>query len=135
MNWYLKVLKEHYADFKGRVRRKEYWMFTLFQFIFAITAIILDSILGLSFAPQITNGSIYLLFGLITFLPSLSITVRRLHDVGKSGWWYLIPLIPLIGSIWLLVLLCKDSQEGENNWGENPKGNGNNSAINEVVSE
>ena len=135
MNWYLKVLKEHYADFKGRARRNEYWMFLLFQIIFAIAAIILDSLLGLSFSPLIPYGWIYLLFGLATFLPGLAVTVRRLHDVGKSGWWYFISLIPLAGSIWLLVLLCTDSENGPNKWGDNPKGTGNDSAINSIGKE
>ena len=135
MNWYLKALKEHYADFKGRARRKEYWMFVLFQSIFVIVAIILDSILGLSFTPEIPYGWIYILFGLLTFIPSLSIAVRRLHDVGKSGWWYLIVFVPLIGPIWLLVLFCSDSENKPNQWGDNPKGIGNDDAINKIGSE
>lgn len=135
MNWYLKVIKEHYADFKGRARRKEYWMFALFQFIFAIVAIILDSILGLTFSPEIPYGWFYILFALATFIPGLAVAVRRLHDAGKSGWWYLIVIIPLIGPIWLIVLLCTDSENGPNKWGDNPKGIGNDSAINEIGKE
>ncbi len=134
MNWYLKVLKEHYADFSGRARRQEYWMFVLFQFIFAIIAVILDSILGLSFSPLIPYGWIYLIFILATLIPSLAIAVRRLHDVGKSGWFYFICLIPLIGSIWLLVLFCTDGESNPNKWGNNPK-TGNNNAINEIGTE
>ncbi|QNM86393.1 DUF805 domain-containing protein [Polaribacter pectinis] len=135
MNWYLKVVKEHYADFKGRARRKEYWMFVLFQMIFAIVAMILDSVLGLSFSPEIPYGWIYVLFGLATFIPGLAVAVRRLHDIGKSGWWYLIAIIPLIGTIWLLVLLCTDSENGENKWGPNPKGEGNDLVIDQIGRE
>lgn len=119
MNWYLKVLKQ-YADFSGRARRKEYWMFVLFNMIFAFVAMIIDSMLNLSF-EGIGYGPIYGLYTLVMIIPSLSVVVRRLHDVGKSGWMFLISLIPLVGAIWLLVLIVTDSQEGANKWGENPK--------------
>ncbi|RKD87848.1 DUF805 domain-containing protein [Mangrovibacterium diazotrophicum] len=119
MNWYLKVLKQ-YADFGGRSRRKEYWMFALFNIIFAIVAIILDNVLGttLGTAPY---GVFYFVYILAMFIPGLAVTVRRLHDVGKSGWMYLIILIPLVGAIWLLVLTLTDSNAGENQYGQNPK--------------
>jgi uncharacterized membrane protein YhaH (DUF805 family) len=119
MNWYLKVLKQ-YADFNGRARRKEYWMFALFNFIFTIVAIILDYALDLT-AGELPYGVIYFLYTLAVFIPSLAVVVRRLHDVGKSGWMILIPLIPLIGSIWLFILLVTDSKPGENQYGQNPK--------------
>jgi len=61
------------------------------------------------------------LWTLVTFIPTLSLTVRRLHDIGKSGWWYLIGIIPLVGGILLLVWYCKDSQPGSNQWGHSPK--------------
>lgn len=135
MNWYLKVLKEHYTDFTGRARRQEYWMFTLFQIMFVIVAVVLDSVLGLSFSSGTPYGWIYLIYILATFLPSLAVAVRRLHDVGKSGWFYLISLIPLIGSIWLLVLFCTDSEVGPNKWGDNPKENGNDNTIDLIGTE
>jgi uncharacterized membrane protein YhaH (DUF805 family) len=113
MNWYLKCLKQ-YADFSGRARRKEYWMFFLFNFIFAIAAMILDLALG---GYEILN----LLYLLGVFLPNFAVTVRRLHDVDKSGWWILITLVPLIGSIWLLVLVATDGSVGDNQYGKNPK--------------
>jgi len=119
MNWYLKVLKQ-YADFSGRARRKEYWMFVLFNSLFAIVALILDNILGLTIG-KLPYGVFYSLYGLAVLIPGLAVSVRRLHDVGKSGWMYFIGLIPLIGAIWLLVLFCYDSQQGNNKWGENPK--------------
>jgi uncharacterized membrane protein YhaH (DUF805 family) len=119
MNWYLKVLKQ-YADFNGRARRKEYWMFALFNFIFTIVAIILDYALDLT-VGELPYGVIYFLYTLAVFIPSLAVVVRRLHDVGKSGWMILIPLIPLIGSIWLFILLVTDSKPGENQYGQNPK--------------
>ncbi len=113
MEWYLSCLKEHYADFKGRARRKEYWMFTLCN---AIAAIVVFFVAGLIGLPVL-----YCLYGLAVFVPGLAVSVRRLHDTGKSGWWIFISLIPVIGCIWLLVLFCMDSQAGANEWGENPK--------------
>ncbi len=119
MNWYLKVLKQ-YAVFSGRARRKEYWMFVLFNMIFAIVAMILDNVLGIAM-EGVGYGPIYGLYLLAIIIPSLAVAVRRLHDVGKSGWMILISLIPIIGSIWLLVLLVTDSNPGENQYGQNPK--------------
>ncbi len=120
MNWYLKVLKQHYSDFSGRARRKEYWMYVLFNIIFALIAIFLDNILGFAFRG-IGYGPLYLIYIIAVFIPGLAVTVRRLHDIGKSGWWILISLIPIIGPIWLLVLLATDSQSGDNEYGPNPK--------------
>ena len=119
MNWYLKVLKQ-YADFSGRARRKEYWMFVLFNMIFAFFAMILDNILGFAI-EGIGYGPLYGLYTLAVLIPGLAVAVRRLHDVGKSGWMILIALIPLIGAIWLLVLTVTDSNPGENQYGKNPK--------------
>jgi uncharacterized membrane protein YhaH (DUF805 family) len=123
MSWYLTALKK-YAVFSGRARRKEYWMFTLFNIIFLIVAMILDNVLGTTIG-DIGYGYIYLLYGLAVIIPSLAVLVRRLHDIGKSGWWIFISLIPLIGSIWLLILLVTDSKPGENQYGPNPKESGN----------
>lgn len=134
MNWYLKVLKQ-YADFTGRARRQEYWMFVLFHIIAFVLAILIDNALGLTFSAEIPYGWLYVLYGLATFIPTLAVAVRRLHDMGKSGWWYLIFLVPFIGGIWLIVLLCMDSEHGTNNWGDNPKGVGNNSAIDQIGTE
>lgn len=120
MNWYLKVLQQ-WSDFKGRARRKEYWMFALFNIIFLIIAAILDNVLGLTFSREIPYGYIYLLYALFVFVPGLAVSVRRLHDISKSGWWYLIVLIPIIGAIWLLVLFVTDGTPDENQWGMNPK--------------
>ena len=119
MEWYLKVLRQ-YADFKGRARRKEYWMFILFNIIFSFVAIILDNALGLAIEGM-GYGPLYGLYQLAIIIPSLAVAVRRLHDTGKSGWMILISLIPLVGAIWLLVLLVTDSGPGVNQYGENPK--------------
>ncbi|MEU3671568.1 MULTISPECIES: DUF805 domain-containing protein [Streptomyces] len=113
MNYYLDVLKK-YADFSGRARRQEYWMYTLFQIAAIIVVSILDAVIG-------TAPWLYVLFALGTFLPSLAVAVRRLHDLGKSGWWLLISLVPLVGGIWLLVLLATAGEQQPNQYGQNPK--------------
>ncbi|MBN1989515.1 MAG: DUF805 domain-containing protein [Bacteroidales bacterium] len=117
MNWYLKVLKQ-YADFSGRARRKEYWMFVLFNIIFAFAAIILDNVLGIAYSGY---GPIYGLYMLAMLIPSIAVGVRRLHDISKSGWMILVGLIPLVGAIWLLILFVMDSKPGANEYGPNPK--------------
>lgn len=119
MEWFLKVMKQ-YADFNGRARRKEYWMFTFFNLIFGIAAALIDNVLGTT-TGGLPYGAFYLIFSLVVLIPGLSVSVRRLHDVGKSGWMLLIALIPLIGAIWLFVLLVTDSKPGENEYGPNPK--------------
>jgi|TARA_B110000014_G_scaffold257462_1_gene242086 uncharacterized membrane protein YhaH (DUF805 family) len=119
MNWYTKVLR-NYADFNGRARRKEYWMFTLFNMIFSIVAMGLDNVLGIAMI-ETGYGPIYGLYTLAMLVPSLAVAVRRLHDVDKSGWMLLLVFIPIIGAIWLFVLMVTDSKPGQNDYGENPK--------------
>jgi uncharacterized membrane protein YhaH (DUF805 family) len=119
MNWYLTVMKK-YAVFGGRARRKEYWMFVLFNIIFVLVAMGLDNLLGTTI-QDLGYGYIYILYALALIIPALAVGVRRLHDIGKSGWWFFIAAIPLVGSIWLLVLMATDSQPGENQYGPNPK--------------
>lgn len=113
MNYYLDVLKNHYADFNGRARRKEYWMFTLGNLI---VAVVIGVVAGLIKFPLLVS-----LYGLAVVVPGLAVCVRRLHDIGKSGWWVFIGLVPVIGDIWLLVLMCLDGEPKENQWGANPK--------------
>ena len=119
MKWYLKVLSQ-YADFSGRARRKELWMFILFNTIFSITAAVIDNILGIA-VEGVGYGAVYGLYALAMFIPGLAVQVRRMHDLGKSGWMLLIGLIPLIGAIWLLVLWLTEGDSGVNNYGPSPK--------------
>ena len=113
----------------GRARRKEYWMFTLVYVIILMGCTVLDNVLGTVFMMDggplgeisMGYGWAYTICGLVHLVPSLTVSVRRLHDVGKSGWFYLIALIPFIGAIWLIVLLCSDGQKNNNKWGANPK--------------
>ena len=129
MDSFLEVMRK-YADFNGRARRKEYWMFALFVFVIYIGLAIAGGLL-MAVVAKTTHGAAGLvflapayLFILAMLIPSLSVAVRRLHDTGKSGWFLLIGLIPFIGSIILLVFYCMDSQPGPNEFGPNPKGIG-----------
>jgi uncharacterized membrane protein YhaH (DUF805 family) len=121
MEWYQAVLQK-YTVFSGRARRKEYWMFVLVNFVIVVGLEIVMGIIGSMNDNLMYLGSgLISLYGLFVFLPALAVAVRRLHDVGKSGWWYFIALVPFIGAIWLLILFASDSQPGENQYGPNPK--------------
>ena len=113
MEWFIKCIKQ-YADFKGRARRKEYWMFTLFYLLFLLPLAVLVGIeIGLEIEiPIFTILFVLFIFALI--VPTYAVTARRLHDTGRSGWWILINFIPYIGGIWLFVLTCLDSKPGTN---------------------
>jgi uncharacterized membrane protein YhaH (DUF805 family) len=121
MNWFLKVINQ-YSDFDGRARRMEFWMFNLVYFFLGIIAQLLDNLFGIAFWDYgYGYGPIYFILSLALIIPSLAVSVRRLHDVGKSGWMLFIVFIPIIGVIWLLVLMLIDSQPGRNEYGPNPK--------------
>ena len=123
MYWYIKVINQ-YSDFSSRARRQEYWMFALFNIVFAIIALMLDIFLGTTFEIQglsIGTGFVSIVYSLFVLIPNLALSVRRLHDVGKSGWFLLIAFIPFIGGVWLLILFLTDSQAETNQWGPNPK--------------
>ena len=113
MNWYLDVLKK-YAVFNGRSRRKEYWMFFLINIIIAIVLGFIEGIMG---GPGIISS----LYSLAVLLPEIGVSIRRLHDTNRSGWWLFICLVPIIGVIILIVYMVQDSQPGENQYGQNPK--------------
>ncbi|MBS3796840.1 MULTISPECIES: DUF805 domain-containing protein [unclassified Pseudoalteromonas] len=112
MNYYIEAL-QRFADFNGRIRRKAYWMFFLFNLIFSIVATVIDMVLGTAFI-----GTIY---SLVLLIPSLAAGARRLHDTGRSGWWQLLYFLPLIGFIVLIIFFAQDSQDGDNDHGPNPK--------------
>lgn len=124
MNYFLSCLATNYVGFSGRARRAEYWYYTLFLIIISIVVSIADAALGTSIAGPdgASSGigilSIILLLG--TILPSLSVTVRRLHDTDRSAWWFLLYLLPLIGPIVLLVFLIFKGTVGENQYGPDP---------------
>ncbi len=109
-----------YATFSGRSRRSEYWYFALFYLIIAVVLGIIDRMAG----TMTSDGMVGILGGLFTLamlIPSLAVGARRLHDTGRSGWWQLIALVPLIGVIVLIVFYVQDSHPGSNQYGPNPK--------------
>ncbi len=120
MNWYLKVIKDNYANFNGRARRKEFWMFYLFHIIF----IFVFAFLGGMISAESDSGFAFILIGiyfLATLIPYLAVAVRRLHDTGKSGWYYLLTLIPYVGGIILIVFMAQNGDVGSNKYGPDPK--------------
>ncbi len=123
MNWYLKVIKENYANFEGRARRKEYWMYVLFNIIISMVLYI-PLVIGITSESDVLSaigGGLLMLYVLGTLIPSIAVVVRRLHDTGKSGWYYFVAFIPFIGGIWLLVLLATEGDRRENQYGSDPK--------------
>jgi uncharacterized membrane protein YhaH (DUF805 family) len=130
MEWYLKVVRDNYANFSGRARRQEYWMFVLINLLITIAIAAVSFGLGAALDMPLL-GSLYVIYVLALVIPSLAVAVRRLHDVGKSGWFYLITLIPLIGGIWLIILFATEGDKGNNAYGPDQKSN-NDAEINEI---
>lgn len=158
MNWYKKVVFENYANFNGRARRSEYWYFILFNALFSFALTILDNLLGLQFGTA-ESGILSTIYSLAVFIPSLAVSVRRLHDIGKSGWLLLIAygaiillavflilgtlmrsfdssaliiifaLLIIAVAIWLLIMFCTEGDDFTNKYGPNPK------AFNEEIDE
>jgi uncharacterized membrane protein YhaH (DUF805 family) len=128
MAWYL-LAWQRATDFSGRSRRKEYWYFHLVN---AVVMIFLG-LFAVAFSDQ--NKPALIAFGLmftyafVVFVPSIAVTIRRLHDIGKSGWWYCIAFVPFIGGLILLVLTLLDSEPDRNEYGPNPKVPGHASVV------
>ncbi len=133
--YWLECFTKHYADFSGRARRREYWGTVLFNVIVQVALnIALVAVLAILFSSIEINGEVTVspllfvlinipryIYSLVWLLPSLAVAVRRLHDIGKSGWNLLWILLPIIGWIMLIYWYCQDSELGENKWGANPK--------------
>ena len=121
MEWYLMVWKK-YAQFSGRSRRKELWMFALFNTIIGTVLYLIGFALA---AAENSLSSVffglYFIYVLAALVPGWAVGARRLHDTGKSGWWWLIVFVPFIGAIVLLVFFATDGQPGDNQYGPNPK--------------
>jgi len=145
IDWYLKVVRDNYANFSGRARRSEYWYYALCG---AIIGMVLK---GVDYAIGLEVNIVGTLYSLAVFIPGLAVAVRRLHDIGKSGWYFLIIMLPIIlgsvmlgvsildttpgftvlrlisillflgGGIWMIVVLCKEGDAGSNEYGEDPK--------------
>lgn len=121
MNWYLKCWKQ-YADFKGRARRKEYWMFFLFNIIIVFLLDMIDASMGM-LDEESGFGLLSGIYMLAVIVPNIAVSVRRLHDIGKSGWNYFIGMIPLVGPIVMIIWFATAGDVGSNDWGEDPKAN------------
>ena len=126
-NYFIGTIKNKYASFDGRSTRSEYWYFVLFYVLISIiftlidTTVINPSLLNMTPEEASKGGLLAGIFALALILPQIALGVRRLHDIGKSGWWYLIVLIPILGALVLLFFFVTDSQSGENKYGPNPK--------------
>ena len=120
MEWATLPLKK-YAQFSGRSRRKEYWSYVLLYIAIYIVAGILDGVVGLGTMIIGLYGPLTLLAALALFVPSLAVGARRLHDTGRSGWWLLIGLIPLIGALVLIYFFILEGDRGPNEYGADPK--------------
>ncbi len=112
MNWYISVLK-NYAQFNGRATRTEYWYFVFINTVITAILILIGNSIG--------NNLLDSVYSLGVFIPTVAVTARRLHDIGKSGWWQLLLFIPILGFIVLIIFLVKDSEPSFNEYGPNPK--------------
>ncbi len=116
MNYFIECITSKYADFSGRARRKEYWMFALFYMISYVITSIVASIL-----PESIGSLVLLVFTLGLIVPCLSALVRRLHDTGRSGWWVLLQIVPVIGPIVVFIFCVLEGEPTDNEYGPNPK--------------
>ena len=126
MNWYLEVIKNNYANFSGRARRKEYWMFTLVNtIIITVLYAILMSSIDMNTGEISSLGSIVGIiigiYSLAIIVPSLAVTIRRFHDQDKSGWMFLLAFIPAVGGLIVFVFMCLEGTKGDNRFGPDPK--------------
>jgi uncharacterized membrane protein YhaH (DUF805 family) len=115
INWFMNVVTQHYFDFNGRARRAEFWWFALVYLIIAIVLGVIQSILHIG---SLLTG----LLGLALLLPNLGVQARRLHDIGRSGWWILIAFVPIVGIILLIYWYAQPGVSGPNEYGPDPKG-------------
>jgi uncharacterized membrane protein YhaH (DUF805 family) len=118
---YMKLPLQRFAEFSGRSRRMEYWMFVVLNFGVSIVASILDRILGMSGMVGGVYGPLQLIAGLALLVPGIAVAIRRLHDQDKSGWWLLIAFVPIIGAIVLIVFMFLEGTKGDNQYGPDPK--------------
>lgn len=125
--YFIDTIKNRYAKFDGRATRSEYWYFILFYIILTFIVVLLDTfvvnpMLGATPEQAVQGGILQVILALSLLIPSIAVGVRRLHDIGKSGWWILVGLVPIIGALVLIYFYVLDSQAGSNHYGPNPKG-------------
>jgi len=121
MNWYLEVLNK-YAVFEGRARRKEYWSFVLFNVLISIALGVIDRLTG-NVNLETGLGLLSGIYGLGVMIPGMAVSVRRLHDTDRSGWWLLITFVPVLGAIVFFYFMVIDGNSERNDYGPSPKGN------------
>ena len=119
MNWYITAIKK-YATFSGRSRRKEYWYCFLFNLLISMLLSFVDALTG-GFDPATGYGLFSSIYGLALLIPAIAVSVRRLHDTGRTGWWFLIVLVPLVGALVLLYFMASNGDSGTNKYGNDPK--------------
>ncbi len=127
MEWFLKVVRDNYANINGRARRKEYWMFVLINIGISMVLSLIDRMLGLTMDSNDYGygpGALSSIYSLAVLVPSIAVTVRRLHDINKSGWFILAAFVPCVGGIYLLYLLVSEGDRGQNQYGADPKNDG-----------
>ncbi len=128
MSWYLRALKK-YAVFTGRASRKEFWYFLIFNIVISVMIAVIDGIINaaindtltstnVTFSVETGTGVLSKFYSWAVLIPSLAVSVRRLHDIGRTGWWLLIAPVPLIGIIVLVVFMMKNSIPGDNRFGK-----------------
>jgi len=120
MSWFI-LAWQRATDFSGRSRRKEYWFFNLFNGIVAVFLILFAVPFSAHEKPSMLPLGCLFVYSLVIVVPGLSVTIRRLHDIGKSGWWYFIAFVPLVGGLILFVFTLLDSEPYANQWGLDPK--------------
>ncbi len=119
MNWYLEALKK-YAVFDGRASRKEYWFFVLFNVLISMALAFIDRLTG-NIDPETGIGILGGLYAIGVMIPGMAVSVRRLHDTDRSGWWLLITFVPVIGAIVFFYFMVLDSSLESNEYGPSPK--------------
>lgn len=117
----MKTIQENYCNFNGRARRSEYWWFCLANVIVSFVLSIVGGLLAAMTDIKVLPIILSIIYSLAVLLPGIGLVVRRLHDIGKSGWYYFIGLIPCVGAILLIIWFCQDSQQGPNEYGDSPK--------------
>ncbi len=119
-DWFFDVLKNKYATFEGRARRKEYWNFQLVAYVIGIGLLFIDVLTG-TFNSDVSMGLLSGIYGVAIIIPSIAVSIRRLHDTNHSGLWFLLFFIPFVGALILIILYVRDSTPEQNKYGPNPK--------------
>jgi len=119
-DWFFDVLKNKYATFEGRARRKELWYFQLMAYVIATGLLFIDVLTG-TFNSDVGMGLLSGIYGVAIIIPHIAISIRRLHDTNHSGWWLLLVVIPIVGWIILIIICTRDSTPEQNKYGPNPK--------------